>query len=207
MEVFCGERFVAGAVGGIVVEQIDVLQQLGVLRHHEGVGKVGVAARGIGWGSELAVRNHLPVGGGEILSALDAGDGVVGDAILLDAFALDVAVTGLLLEQEPVTRHAVVERKGGDLHEVVFEDRGRKFAADGVEEDVEVPVLHEEVDLRLEYRFQIGRYVEVEVVAAVVERQGREQAHQPEAVVAVGVADEDVVELPGVDFVSFLFCP
>ena len=45
--------------------------------------------------------------------------------------------------------------------------------------------------------------MKVEVVAAVVECEGREQSHQSEAVVAMGVADEDVVELPGVDLVSY----
>lgn len=44
--------------------------------------------------------------------------------------------------------------------------------------------------------------MEVEVVAAVVEREGGKQSGQSEAVIAVGVADEDVVELPGVDLVS-----
>ena len=203
MEILVGERFVAGAVSGVVVKEVHVLQHFGVLRHHERVGKVGVAARRVGWGSELLVRNQLSVGSGEIMAVLDASDGVVRDAILPDALGLDVSVAGLLLEQEPVTGNAVVERKRGDFYVVILENLGWLWAADGVDADVEVPVLHEEVDLRLEYRFQIGRYVEVEVVAAAVERQGREQAHQSQTVVAVGVADEDVVELPGMDFVSY----
>ena len=203
VEVLAGERFVAGTVGGVVVEDVHVLQQLSILRYHKRVGEVGVATRGIGWGSELLVWDYPSVGGGEVLSALDARDGVVRDAILLDAFALDVAVAGLFLKQESVAGNAVVERKGGDLYEAILENHGRQLAADGVDADVEVPVLHEEVDLRLQNRLQIGRNVEVDVVAAVVERQGREQAHQPEAVVAMGVADEDVVELPGVDLISY----
>ena len=203
VEILAGECFVAGTVGRVVVKQVHVLQQLSVLRHHKCVGEVGVAARGIGWGSELVIRDYPSVGGGEIQSVLDAWDGVVRDAILLDAFALDVAVARLLLEQKSIARHAVVQRKRGDLHEVVLENRGWLLTADGVDADVEVPVLHEEVDLRLQNRLQIRRHVEVDVVAAVVERQGREQAHQPEAVVAMGVADEDMVELPGVDLVSY----
>ena len=202
MEIFVSELFIAGAVGGVVVKQVHILQQLSVLRHHEGVGKVGVAARGGGWGGKLTVWNHLPVGGGEIQSALDAWDGVVRDAMLPDTFALDVAVAGLLLKQEPIAWHAVVERERGDFHVVVLENLGWLLAADGVDADVEIPVLHEEVDLRLQHRLQVRRHVEVEVVAAVVERERREQSHQSEAVIAVGVADEDVVELPGVDLVS-----
>ena len=107
-----------------------------------------------------------------------------------------------LLEQESVARHAVVKRKRGYLHEVVLEDYGRLLTADGVDADVEVPVLHEEVDLRLQNRLQIRRYVEVDVIAAVVKCEGREQTHQSEAVVAMGVADEDVLQLPSVNLVS-----
>lgn len=202
MVIFVSELFIAGAVGGVVVKQVHVLQQLGVLRYREGVGEVGVAARGVGWGSELVVRDHLPVGGGEILSVLDASDGVVRDAILPDALGLEVAVAGLFLEQEPVAWHAVVERERGDFHVVVLENLGWLWAADGVDADVEIPVLHEEVDLRLQHRLQVRRHVEVEVVAAVVEREGGKQSGQSEAVIAVGVADEDVVDLPGVDLVS-----
>ena len=152
VEVFGGEIFIAGAVSGVVVKQVHVLQKLGVLRLYDGVGKVGVAARGVGWGSELIVRDYPSIGGGEIRSALDAWDGVVRDAIRLDAFALDVSVARLFLKQEPVARHAVFQRKRGDFHEVILEDWGWLLTADGMDADVEVPVLHEKVNLRLQHR-------------------------------------------------------
>lgn len=161
VEVLAGEFFVSFTIGGIVVEQVNALQQSGVLRHHERVGEVGVAARGIGWGSELVVWDYPTVCGGEIQSALDAWDGVIRDAVLLDAFAFDVAVAGLFLKKEPVARYAVIERKCGDLHEVILENHGRLLAVNRVDVDVEVPMLDKEVDLRLQNRLQIRRHVEM----------------------------------------------
>ena len=147
--VFDGE-FEIFAVGGVVVEQVDVLELFCVCHHRSRVGEVGVAARGVGWGSETFVRYDAAVGGGEVQSALYALDGIVWDSVLLDASGADMPFLFLLLEEESVAGHAVVERERGDFKVLILENGGRCVAADRVEVDFELRVGDEEADLGAE---------------------------------------------------------
>ena len=84
---------------------------------------------------------------------------------------------------------------------LVRENQGRFLTVNRKDTDFEIGVGDEEVDLRLEDVHEISGHVEVDVGGALVERQRREQPDQPEAVVAVGVADEDVLQLSRVESV------
>ena len=112
----------------------------------------------------------------------------------------------LFSEQEPVARHTVFQWESRHVEVLVRENQRRLLKVNRVNADVEFGVGDEKVDLRLEDVHEIGRHVEVDVGGAFVERQRREQSDQPEAVVAMGVADEDVLQLSGVESVAQELC-
>ena len=108
MVVLAGELLVPFAVGGVVVKQVHALQQVRVLHHRTGVGKVGVAAHRIRRGGQHLVGNHPAVGGGEVSPTPDPLDFRARDGVLLDALGDNVPTTLLLAEEEPVARHTML---------------------------------------------------------------------------------------------------
>lgn len=202
MVVLVGQLLVPFAVGGVVIEQVHILKQLGVLHHRTRVAEVGVAADGIRRGGQLHVGNHPTVSGGKVSPTPNPFDFRTRDAVFLNALRDDVPTALFLAEQEPVARHAVLQRKGRHIKMLVRENQGWLLTVNRVDVDAEFGVGDEEVDLRLEDIHEIGGYMEVDVGGAFVERQRRKQSDQPETVVAVGMADEDMLQLSRVKAVS-----
>ena len=201
MVVLAGKFLVAFAVGGIVVKQVHAPQKVRILHHRTGVGEVGVAAHRGRRGGKHLVGNHPAVGGGEVSPTPNPLDLRARNAVLLDALGNDMPTAHLFSEQEPVARHTVFQWESRHVEVLVRENQRRFLSVDRMDADFEFGVGDEEVDLCLQDVHEIGRHVEMDVGGAFVERQRREQPDQPEAVVAVGVADEDVLQLSGVESV------
>ena len=90
----------------------------------------------------------------------------------------------------------MLQRKGAHGHRTVFIDDCRGAGVVGVELHLVVHPFAEEVQLGLHELFQFGGGIDVHGGSASQQSEGGEQSDESEAVVAVEVGDEDVVQ-PG----------
>ncbi len=183
-------------VSGFVIEQIGTLDKGDNALGIERVAAIGILFAGTTRGGQQFVGNHL--------TALRVGPvQPQGDAFIIGDRNLQLpttvhqqmARTRFLLEQEAAARHPMVQRDSPDGQcRFVVDD----LTPSGIER--RKPHLHaqlgaEVLEERAENTFRVGGAMNDHFARALAQPQGRDESHQPEAMVAMQVAEQDMTYL------------
>ena len=105
---------------------------------------------------------------------------------------LTVAMT--LGEQEAAGRHLVLQRDSGDSNGAVFKDDLALARVNRVEDDLVRHRIAMIVQQRLNQSLKVSRRIDMQGLRASHHAEGGDESYQTEAMVAVQVRDEDVVQ-------------
>ena len=100
----------------------------------------------------------------------------------------------LLAEEEAAGRQAMAQGDGFHADGAVIVNHGTFARVEGVEHHLIGHTLAEKLQLRFQQTLQVGMGMDVEVGRAFQHAERGNQSHEPEAMVAVEVRDEDVVQ-------------
>ena len=139
------------------------------------------------------VRDSLQVGRNEVGAVAQIVVEIDWHLVETHHIALDVAQFGLFAEQEPRGRHAMLKRESLHGDGIVLIYYGL-LAANDVEFNLIAAIGEEEIEKLAEHLSTLGIDVNGERAGALVQVESSEQPRQPEAVVAVQVAYENMVE-------------
>ena len=188
-----GAATVGFGKGGLVVEQVDAAQLFGNGGMICRVGDIGIRAWRSSRRGELGLCECAPVFGCPSVALLDASDGVVRDAEVVNHIAADVGQGGHFLKQIAARGNAVAQRNRRDAQVSVVHHEGGAVGRYGVENNLKGHAVDKEGQLLLHHLFKAIGGIYVEVLRSPVECQRRDETNQSEAVVAVQVGDEDMV--------------
>ena len=180
-------------VGSFVVYGVDAAHGFGYARIVGRVGAVGIAACRLGGGGQPFVGHDGAVGHHEVGALLDGEHLRHGHAVEVDHLAVDVAQLGFFAEYEAGAGHAVVEGEGLDGERLVLVYYALLGLYD-VEAEVVGAFAAEEVEDALKQLCALGKGVDGDGAFDVVESHRGEQSGQSEAVIAVKMRYEYVVQ-------------
>ena len=180
--------------GGLVEEEVGIACVLHVIGIEACVAAVYILTWRGGRCGETTVGDYLSLRRYVVLAVFDAVYLAEGDFVEVDHLALDMCRRGLFLEYESATGYAVAQGEGSHAHRAVFVDDVGAAMGEGVELHAVGHALAEEVEPGTHECLQFGEGVYVQGGGASQEPEGGDEAHQPEAVVAMQVRDEDVPE-------------
>ena len=103
-------------------------------------------------------------------------------------------VTVTLGEQESTSGYFVLQRDSGYGDRAVLEDNFALTRIDGMEDDLVCHLIAMIVQQRLHQLLQIRRCVDMQRLRTPHHTEGGDEADQSEAMVAVQVGDEDVIQ-------------
>ena len=192
MSAFGSESGKLVGVGGFVVNPSRLFHRFGDTRIVSRVAAIGIADARVGVGSEHMVRDSLQVGRNEVGAVSQIVVEIDWHLVETHHIALDVAQFGLFAEQEPRGRHAMLKRESLHGDGIVLIYYGL-LAANDVEFNLIAAIGKEEVEKLAEHLSTLGIDVNGERAGALVQVESSEQPRQPEAVVAVQVAYENMV--------------
>ena len=183
----------AVVIGGLMVQPVHALDVADDAARELGIAAIGVADGRVGWRGELVVGDDETLGGHPVLTLSQGVHGIMRHPQALGLLAVDVAQLGLLGDNETHGRDAVQQGECGYRDGIVLVDN-RLVGVDDVEAHLKGALAAKVVEHPREQVNAVLEGVNGEGIGAIEQRHGRYQPRQPEAVVTVEVADEDVVE-------------
>lgn len=180
-------------IGCLVVQPVHTLDVADDAPRELGVAAISVADGRVSRCGELVVGDDYTLGGDPVLTLPQGVHGIVRHPHALGFLAVDVAQLGLLGDEKAHGGHAVQQWKRGHCHGIVLMDN-RLVGVDNVEAHLKGALAAKVVEHPREQVNAVLEGVYGQGVGAFQQRHGRYQSRQTEAVVAVQMADEDVVE-------------
>src|SRR5205085_6677675 len=195
-----GERFVCLGEGRFVYEQVCVAREFDGAAAVGRVCAVDDRAPALCWAAEVRAVERATVGERDALAALESAVERAGRYAEFPRL-LNVEVAGaiLLRHAEAEGGQAVLERRAGDHELLVLEDQSFTDLSDSER------VIRLKLSATADLAHVVGeraRAVYVNGARVRGHAAGREQAHQPEHVVAVHVRDEDARDLTDIQFAA-----
>lgn len=180
--------------GGLVVEHVHIADLVDHAFVVGRVGAVGIAARRARVEGEVGVFvEDVAFRVGDVVTFFEVGHLQQGQSFgqpgLVDAPGLD-----LLFEQEARAADAVFQGDGLHREHLVFEDDLARVLFQAMEHDVEVGHRPRVAKGGGDDLVQPPMAVDMQFVRPLLQVHGEDEAHQPQEMVAVQVADKDVVD-------------
>ena len=150
MTVLTRQSVIPLAIGGVVVKQINTLQQVNILHHRLGVGKVGITADKFRWSRQFSVWYHLTGGGSVVRTVFNTLYLREFDTIFRDAFRYNVPSTFLFAKQKAIAGHTMVQRYGSHIKMAIRENPGGNLTVNRIDAYFEISTRDEIVDLHLQ---------------------------------------------------------
>lgn len=181
-------------IGGLMIEQRDILEHWSQRWGEECVGAISEAARGVGRSGEFFVWKEGAVGCGPSASVLDVVDLAEGNLEGINHVASDVRQQGLFTKQIATAGHSVAQGERPYFQAAVLVYQLMGGGVDGMEQQ-SVAQVFAVVPF---YQFQQGPYLfggmDVEVGGASHQCHGAYESGKAEYMVAMVVADEHVAQ-------------
>ena len=192
--VFLGRLEFVFAIGTLVVEGIDALDQLVERWHIAGVAAIGIASRRIGRTDKAAVGNHLAVGHRPIGTVLDIVHLADRNLIGLHHLRTDMGQQRLLADEIAAGGKAMLQRDGLHRDGTVLIDHSVAGGVDGMELHLEAQVVSKEVYLAAQDGAERLRAVDMEGGRPPHQTEGGDHANEAEAMVAMQMGDKDMTQ-------------
>ena len=189
-----GLLFLVVAKGGFVVEHIHMAYVGDDVFRIAGVRAKGIGALPVGGLGDLFVGDDMSAFGCVIRPVFDGMYLMYGYVVFVDIPLADVQLPGFFDEKKSRGGHFVFQREGIDFHPEVFVNLCFFVGLEGMKTD---PVVKLSFVVAYDISnafFQGFMGIDVEVFFSVEQVERREQAKEPVYMVAVQVADEDVVD-------------
>ena len=185
-------------VSSFVIEPVHALHGIDHAPRVTRVAAVGIGAGGIGIGGELGIGDDEPFGGHEVLPLPETVHEVVWHPMVSGGRRDDVPQLGLFVEQKSHGGHAVQQRECGDGNGVVLIDDAL-VGRDDVELELERALVAKVVKHFVHQFSSPGKGVDGHCAGTRVQCHGGKKSENSEHMVAVQMADKDVVEAAEVE--------
>ena len=191
--------FEGGVVGRLVIEKVNALEGLDERRLISRVADIGVTLGRSRRRGDLTERDDTPVSANVVGSALQHIHCRNGNAVVLDTMGNEMVVRVFGRKEEAASRNRVLERERSDRERLVLIDDLTSARIDGMEVYGEREVTAEIVQPRASEFLKVRMRIDVDGREEIVQRQGGEERHKPEHVVAMQMGNEDVLDAHGMN--------
>ena len=193
--VLLGQRQVVFAISALVIECADAHDALVKRGDIARVAAICIRPWLLGRRHQLAVGHYVAVGGGPVGACLDVAYLAEGNVVEVYHVPADMRLQGLFAEQVSTTGHTMFQGQCLDGERAVVIDHLLPGSVDGMEVDFIIEVVAEQLHLQPQHLLQCLWCVDGQTCRASQQSEGAQHAYEPEAMVAVQMADED-----GTDF-------
>ncbi len=181
-------------IGCLMIEPVDPLDLAGERRGEHRVGAVGIAYGRIGRGGQHVVYENAAVGSGIIGPTLDVVKFRYRNFKEFHHIATQMAGFGLFAEDVAHAGNTVAQRYGLDRESRQVEHRLAPRGVYHVKLQVERPLAAEKIHYLAENLHSVGKGMEGHGAPLVLKGECGKQSREPQAVVAVEMGDEYVVQ-------------
>ena len=182
------------AIGTLVIERIDALQQLPQIIYVAGVAAIGIAAHGIRRGHEPFVRDGLTLRRHPVSTFFDIVPLTDRNLVEFHHVRTDMGLRSLLTDEIATTGHAVLERNGQDLHTTVMINNCMLRGINRIEFHLKAQIVCEEGYLTVEDRSQFLRAIDMQRRRTSYESESGNHPNQPETVVTMQMGNKHMTQ-------------